>query len=452
MSTVLKNFLIGVGLDTKDYEAGGKKVESSLERMRSLVGFTGAAITGAFAAVGTGAITAGRRVDAFVLATEGFKTSRQYVYDYGNALKALGGDAGDAIAAIRGIEKAQSDLKLKGMLGPLEDVALSGTNIHALMQARDGQEFLRTLSGILPGLDKDQQRLVQDALGLTDAVMRSLRDGTEKLDASVARARELAGGLDDAVQASREFNRALAELDTRFERIGGTLAQKVLPGFTGVLDAFGGFLDTHQAAIEKAAQVAKDNPAAATLLTGAGAATVSGAALRGVGLGKLGGKLAMSGAKWGAFGAGMLATEAGLTQEALNFAAHPEDYFKPDYSALPDAPLGPEVPIVPPGIIQPAEKLHITPSATSGFVNYVPVYAGGEVSNAEVASASPDVVMIRDRSQQSGGTGMPQRFDVRSNIDLTVELDGRQIESKIVDVVERRERDAADDALATVDR
>src|SRR5690554_786006 len=111
MTKVLQNFLIGVGLDTEQYDKGAKNVESSLGRMRTLVGFTGAAITGAFAAAGGAAIAAAHRNDQFMLSVEGLRTAPEYIYAYGRALAAMGGDADNAVAAIKGIEKAQDDLR-----------------------------------------------------------------------------------------------------------------------------------------------------------------------------------------------------------------------------------------------------------------------------------------------------------------------------------------------------
>lgn len=433
---VLRNFLIGVGLDTEKYDKGAKKVEGSLGRMRTLVGFTGAAIAGAFAFAGTAAIGAGKRIDDFNLATEGLKTSRQYVYDYGRALVALGGNADDAVEAIKSIEKAQSDFTLKGQLGPLEDVALARGDINELSQAKDGKEFLRTLAPMVQNMNKDQQRMVQDALGLSDSVMRSLRGGLAEFDAAIARAHDLAGNLDSAVSASREFNRTLAELNTRFEGIGNTLAEKILPGFSGVLSSLGGFIDRNRDLVDKGAELLGSNPAATTLAAGGGAASATGVALRGIGLRGIGAGLTRLGTPGMIAGGGLMAYDAAKNWEWGDWWQQSADSARDswrgitgqnDHSALPDAPFGPEVPTV-------------------------PVYAGGEVSNAEAAKASPDVILLQDQRQQAERPAAPQRVNVQNNLDVKLELDGRHFESKVTEVVERRERNTADDLISSVER
>lgn len=459
MPKVLQNFLIGVGLDTENYDAGAKKVESSLGRMRSLVGLTGAAIAGAFAAAGAAAIAAGQRVDQFALVTEGLKTSPQYIYDYGRALAALGGNADDAVAAIKQIETAQSNFKIKGMLGPLEDVALTGADISALSQTTTGKDFLRTLAPMVQNMDKDRQRQVQDALGLSDSVMRSLRGGLKEFDASIARAHDLAGNFDQATEAARGFYKELAEFGTRMEGVGNTLAEKVLPGFTGLLQSMNGFLDGHKDGIARATDIAGNNPVATSLMTGGAVSTAAGVALRGIGLRAAGTSLMRLGYPGMIAGGGLLAYDAAKDwdwgsywQQSKNSASGSWRSLtgQNDLSGLPDAPYGSAVPDVAPGSIVPRDmRLN---DAGLRPLERTPIYSGGEVSHAEATQASPDVVMIKDqRDRAQAPAGIPP-INVQNNLDMKVELDGRQLESKITDVIQRRERDTRDDITSTVDR
>ncbi|WP_368648971.1 hypothetical protein ABRY95_13790 [Castellaniella ginsengisoli] len=432
MPSVLKNFLIGVGLDTEDYDRGAKRVESSLGRMRSVVGITGAAIAGAFAAVGTAAIGAGQRVDRLALEFEKFRTSPQYIYDYGNAIRALGGSADEAAAAINVAESSLASFRQTGQLPGLDDLAMAGVDVNALTQADTGQDFLRELARQMPGLSKEQQLRVQETLGLSDAVMRSLRGGVDELDRAVARAHDLAGNLESAVGAARDFNEQLAEFGTRMEGIGNTLAEKILPGFTDVLQSMGGFIDTHKEQINAALGVAADNPGATALMAGGGAAATGGVLVRGLipgGIGAAGARIARLGG-WGAVaGAGLIAGDMainGMTDEQRARLA--ED--------------GPLVPFGPQG----------EPFFPLGNPNATPVYSGGEVSNAEAAAISPGVVMIRDQREQAQRSAAPQRVDVQNHIDMKLEIEGRALDSRITEVVERRERNTADDLLSSVDR
>lgn len=487
MAKVLQNFLIGVGLDTENYDDGAKRVEGSLGRMRSLVGFTGAAITGAFAAAGGAAIAAARRNDQFMLSVEGLRTAPEYIYAYGRALAGMGGDADNAISAIKGIEKAQDDLRLKGMLGPLEDVALARGDISALEQTRNGVEFLRTLAPMVQRMDKGQQGLTQRALGLSDDVMRSLRGGVDKFDAKIARAAQfLGGGFEGATEAARDFNRATAEMGTRLQGIGDTLSSNILPSFTGVVDSLGGFIDRNRDLIDRTTE---EKPEASALVGTSAAALGAGAAMSTIGLRGIGG-LAMRGGVAGmALGSGLIAADmrpddiesiTGYRPNDYIFDNTPLDAARDAYNAVADK-FGFERSEKGSGAISYLEggydrvsgqiagfesylldyansggsgqPISITESPTSGFVTpYDPVYSGGEVSNVEAAQASPDVTMVRDQRRQAEQPPVIPRIRVDNHLKANFTLDGRALESKMTDVIERRERDTIDDIYSSVNR
>ncbi|MGO3890080.1 MAG: hypothetical protein ACTJHW_03795 [Paenalcaligenes sp.] len=480
MAKVLQNFLIGVGLDTEKYDKGAKGVESSLFRMRTLVGFTGAAITGAFAVVGSGAVRAGDRVADFYNATQKLKTAPDYIYAYGRALAAMNGDAEDAISSISSLEAKIAEMTAGGtgrFSGDIE-LAHAGVDINPLRESQTGAEFLRELARQMPGLNQDQQRRVQETLGLTDTVMISLRDGVEAFDTGIVRASEMYGEFGRATGAALDYNRALAELNTRFEGIGETLAEKVLPGFTGLIDSFSGFLDKNRDLMPKVAEVVGDNPVAATMLGASAAAAGGGTILKSVGLKGAGGALSRAGVPGMYLAGGMLAYDEFKDKPwgdwwdiSVNSAKESWRGFtgQNDYSHLPEAQYGPEVPVVDvnglpmefvsEGVVPVnQENYHeyeyqITETPSSGFVQpYEPVYAGGEVSNSEAARVSPEIIMLKEQREQADRPVAPQRVDVKNNLDLHVSMDGRAIESKVVDVVERRERESLNDFYSSVNR
>ncbi len=445
MAKVLRNFLIGIGLDTSNYDEGAKRVEGSLGRMRTLVGFTGSAIAGAFTLAGAAAVNAGGRVDQFNLSVEKLNTSPDFIYAYGRALESMGGDAEDAVAAINSAENALAQLRLKGEFGSFQEAAFAGVDTHALMQAQTGEDFIRALAEVVPQMDKDQQRLIQDAWGLSDGVMRSLRAGSVELDAAVSRASSLYGEFGRATEAARDYNRALSEINTRFEGIGETLAVKILPGFTRVIDAAGGIIDRNRDIIEKGAEYLGENPVATSLAAGGGATAGVGVALRGLmpgGIGAAGARLARFGTWGAAAGAGLMAGDI-----ALNGLSD-EQRQRLDEE-------GPLVRFAPEGRRDPSDflldymdrKKSEEPSESSE-----PVYSGGEVSHSEALNASPEVIMLRDQREKADKPVAPQRVNVQNQLDVRMEIDGRALDSRVVEVVERREREAAEDIISAVDR
>lgn len=473
MTKVLQNFLIGVGLDTEKYDKGAKNVESSLGRMRTLVGFTGTAISGAFGLAGTAAVNAGKRVLDFNNAAEKLKTPTDYVWNYGRALAALGGNAEEAITSISSLEARLAEMREGGtgvMPGEI-DLQHAGVDVGFLRRpGLTGGDLLRELAAQMPALNTDEQRRVQEILNLSDIVMLSIKDGVESFDAGIARAGELYGEFGRATDAAREYVRAVAELNTQFAGINETLAEKMLPAITGILDSVGGFIERNREGIDSTIGAAAENP-------GSTAAVASGAALaapwawraaRAVGFRAI----PYAGLAYGAY--------EGLKDEPIgDWWQQSKDSVRDtwrswtgqdDYSHLPDAPYGSEVPIVAPGSIESlpptygdylpmnvdnyheGDPRRLVESATSGFVSPYEIYGGGEISNSEAASANPDVIMVQVQREQADRPLTTPRINVENHLEVQMEMDGRAVDTRVIDVIERRERDTMDDIYSSVDR
>lgn len=243
MSNTIKNFLVGVGLDASNFNDGEKDVTDGLNRIKTVGGFAGAALIGAFGGAAAAAVSAGSRIDQFNLATERMSASAEFAYDFGNALRMLGGNAGEALDAITAAEKALDEFNIKGSFSAFDDPTLAGVDTNALRKAQDGEEFLRLLSDMVPNLDKDQQRLVQDSFGFSNATMRSLRQGQQEFDALIKEADSLAGSVGGATDASREFNRELESTQLLLEKVSNTLAEKMLPTFSDWIGSVNNFAE-----------------------------------------------------------------------------------------------------------------------------------------------------------------------------------------------------------------
>jgi|SRR5690625_84393 len=457
MAKVLQNFLIGVGLDTERYDKGAKNVEGSLSRMRTLVGFTGAAISGAFGLAGTAAVNAGKRVLDFNNEAAKLKTPTDYVWNYGRALAALGGNAEDAITSISSLEARLAEMREGGtgvMPGEI-DLQHAGVDVGFLRRpGLTGGDLLRELAAQMPALNTDEQRRVQEILNLSDIVMLSIKDGVESFDASIARAGELYGEFGRATDEAREFARAIAEINTRFQGIGETLAEKMLPGFTGIIDSVGDLIDQNRDFISKGASVLGENPGATALAAGGGAAAATGAGLRMIGLRSAGVALSRLGVPGMVIGGGLIATDA-LSQVGVDEGVAGTSSVQgtmTEYMAAPvhgaEYGVNPAADYTPPvSVQQKADDIYL-----HGIRRGAPVYEGYEINNAEAASANPDVIMVQVQREQADKPLTTPRINVENHLEVQMEMDGRAIDTRVIDVIERRERDTIDDIHSSVDR
>lgn len=420
MANVIKSFLIGIGLDTTDFDKGSKNVETSLSRIRSVSGFAGTAIVGAFGAASAAALKAGDNADKLVLATERFNTSSRFVYDYGNALKTLGGSSDDATQAIAATEKALDELRLKGSFSAFDDAVFAGVDTSKLTQAQSGEEMLRMLSDMVPNLNKAQQRVLQDNFGFSNATMRSLREGSANFDRIVQKADGLANGFDAAAEAGRKYNQELAETGQRLDGISNSLASKMLPSFTAVLSSLNQFIDKNKPGVESAINTVGNSPVGSALVAGGGALGVAGGALKAIGMKGLGATISRLGLPGLAIGGGMMAWDINQ-QDMKNWGINAPDWlFK-----------------------TPKELWNSRKDTTrSDQLDYI---HNNIVSGTDAASTSSDLM-------RGGNISSPSTPSINNNLDIKLQMDGKDIETKVVGVLQRRDQATIDDVKTTTDR
>lgn len=236
MASVITSFLVGIGYDTEELRRGEREISTSMEGVKSLAGTTGAALSAAFVGVGATASQTAERVNNLRLNTNQLYTSTQYVNDYGNALRSLGGNATDAVSEITRVETAINNLRNKGDASTFTDLAYYGVQIDPLKDAESGGQFMERLSEQFPGLNRDQQQGVANTLGLSPATVELLRKGSDGYRDVLNHVHEVAGLSDDLIEKSRQYNAAIGEAQNRWEGVANTISSAVLPGMTDIIN------------------------------------------------------------------------------------------------------------------------------------------------------------------------------------------------------------------------
>lgn len=485
---VLTSFLIGIGFDTSKIGAGVRDVDRGMGEVKGSVLKTSAAIVGVFGAAAASVVNTAKGVDSLALKTSNLRTSQQYIYNYGNALKMLGGEADDALSSVSNIEKVLANLKLKGELGPLADVGLTGADISRLTNAANGADFLEELSRQVPGMDKQQRGLLKEALGLSDAELKLLAMGPDRRNAELKAAEARTGNVQNLAPDSRLLMEQTARFGQIIEGVSNQLAEKFLPSLIGVSTYVNNFLEAHAREINATTSYLAEN-AGATALIGSGAATAAiGAAISKLGLSTLGGFAS----KTGTIGmvAGGSAVGANLTNSAL-------DKYVPGYHNLSQSfdkalmrvtglpripgPLevfglkanttsempvgGPDAGAANPGYqiqapgpdyqYEPGNGLHYEmPNAGDQAPPVITPSAGLtplDIPRAPEIDRSEAIQEERDASAKAVAKAV-SRIPLKNNIDLTVKLDGRALDSTIQKVSERSAMSALEDLTTTTAR
>lgn len=261
MARSIANFLVGIGLDTTDWDKGARKVDTNLSSFRSKASIAGGALAAAFSAASLAAIKAGADADKFVRKMSNLDTSAKYVYSLTSAFERLGGGADDAFNAISRAEEVLRQLR-SGDASSIEGATkASQLNLQSLMGASNGEEFISRLSDIMaqPGVQNWQKVALQEAFSISNEALQGMEKGSAHLRSLVEDASKYTENLEKAAQAGREYSATLAKINDQMGFIGRELATTILPRFTDILNTFSGFIDKNLDKVPAAADYAAEN-------------------------------------------------------------------------------------------------------------------------------------------------------------------------------------------------
>lgn len=457
MANVLTSFLIGIGFDTSKLDSGMKDVNSKMDGVKGSALKVSAALVGAFGAAAASVVKTASDVDKLALKTGNMRTSMQHVYNYGNALKRMGGDASEAASSIANIETLLNGIQFKGELGGLNDMAVAGIDILALSKAASAEEFQAQLSRQIPGMTKEQRGVTQKSLSLSDAELKVLAQGPEAFQGNLARSEELTGNIEELTENSRKLMENAADFSLTLEGITNELAKEFLPSLVGVSGWINSFLAENKGVISSGIKYAGEN-AGATAALGAGAtASLLGAGLSKVGLSTIGGAVG------GAGTAGMAIAGSAISANLLNESL---GKYIPGYS---EASLG-------------FDEVLKGLSGAERIPSPLELLFGGKERARTLQETYPDDISSGEwrpiqrgegmsPSEMSGATGAPSAEDERqANADalagaisrspikvsntttVNVELDGRAFDARVTEVNERTAHEALDDLSTTTAR
>jgi len=507
-SKVLKSFLIGIGYDTKALEAGDKKIQASLQRVKSSALGVGA-IIGAFGAGAAVIVSTANKIDRLAAATQNMRTPMNTVYNFGNAVEAMGGQASEALDTLKRLEEFQNNFKLNGQDGSIDSLAKAGIDTGALArtaESGDSMDLYRELERQYQGLNEGQRAQVQATLGFSNGVARLLSEG--KTESRMAQAANNTGPIDQMTDSAREFAKSNANLSQKFEGMANELTEKFLPSLIGASEWTNKFLSEHRGDISKGIDYAADNPGATAALLASSVSSLLGPIISKLGLTSIGSLATKGGAggvvvTGGAIGSNLL--NQGLDKylpgyrgasqgfddllksvTGLDRIPGPLDLMSGRFPGAVDQPKISESPSI---SAPPVQQIHYkeVPSqnvddlvkaqmtarlnmdrddpslsqrgldaAASGVVDRRPpeaVYGHRSAVDSMPPQASADD-SYKDVPSQSNDDLVRaiQRAKVNVNNNLTIQLDGRELDARIIQVNERQNYEAMGDFKPTTER
>lgn len=482
MANIISSFLVSIGFDTSELQRGEREISRSMDGVKSLVATTGAALGAAFIGVGKTAMDTANRVNELRLNTNLLYTSTQYVSDYGNALRSMGGDASDAVGEISRIETALSNLRQKGDASAFTELSYFGVDTKPLMAAESGGQFIDELSKQFPKLSNQQQSGVASTLGLSPAAIELLRKGNDGYRDIMSHVHDIAGVSDELLEKSAAYNKALAEAGTRWEGIANTISEAVLPGMTDIVNKGADILtDVVKPMVERDPVTT----GAGLSMLGAGVAgSVAAPLLGAAGLGGIGALAGAVAPPVAIAGAGTLAynmnqqdvknltgqelpawlfekhtvfdeSEGDAAGGLLHKGSFLDKAWNMDQKGLEDLTgwKAPEWLFKPIG----GGDNEASPRSASDSLNQD--YDVQKMTYMNSGSYAPEAMGNTYSAAEATGNAVaeklykvPLKATVNNNVDLTVELDGRVLDSKITEVQQRNNQMTVDDMQSTTAR
>lgn len=440
---VLKSLLIGIGYDTKALEAGDKKIQASLQGIKSSALGIGAVI-GAFGAGAGVIVSTANKIDRLAAATQNMRTPMNTVYSFGNAVETMGGQASEALDALKRFEEFQNNFNLNGQDGSIDSLAKAGIDVGALAATRggDAMDFARELERQYQGLNEGQRAQVQDALGLSNGVARLLGEG--KTEARMALSSSNTGPIDQMTESARRFADSNTVLSQKFEGLANELTEKFLPSLIGASEWANKFLDEHRGEISKGIDYAADNPGATAALLGSSVSSLLGPVISKFGLTSIGGVATKAGV------AGLVGTGSAIGSNLVNQGL---DKYVPGYRGVSqgfdDLLKGAT------GLDRIPGPLDLMSGRFPSFVDQpkFPTTDGRTAADSMPPQSSIDE-RYKDVPSQSADDLVRRIQDAKFNVhnNLTIEIDGEKLNHRIIRVNERQNYEASDDLRSTTRR
>lgn len=242
MAKTISSLLVGIGLDFD--EKSTREVESSFDRVKSGALKLGAVVAGAF---GIGQLTSGFSAsnDALGKFSETYGLIANDVSAFDRALQKSGGQAGDFISQIEGIERLRAATKV-GDFGFIEAASKAGIDTRSIIDATNATEAYLALANQFAGANQQQRLNMADAIGLDPSSIRLLSTGRSAVAALVAEEKNRRPVTRDMLDMSGKFNRQWQDINTNIGAYADKISVRVLPAINDLLSITNDWLDANK--------------------------------------------------------------------------------------------------------------------------------------------------------------------------------------------------------------
>lgn len=244
MANTIANFLVGLGLDTSEFDEGSKRIDSGINSIKS------SALQ--LAALGAGAFGAQQLTFGFAQATDNVgKFSRVFsilpedVTAFGRALEHEGGTLAGFMSQIENLERIRA-MTPDQIGGFFAQAGITGIDPNLILDANNVTEAYLRLSDVFANLNQRERIKAAELFGFDEASIRLLSNGRAEVEKLVEREKELRPITEQMTKEAARFNDVTQDLGTNIGAIADTISISLLPALSDVIEDMNSWLEVNK--------------------------------------------------------------------------------------------------------------------------------------------------------------------------------------------------------------
>ncbi|MCK5126786.1 MAG: hypothetical protein KAR42_11070 [candidate division Zixibacteria bacterium] len=282
MANTVTNFLIGIGLDTTEFDKGVKSVDSGIDNIRSSALKLAAVAAGAFGAdqLTFGFAQANDQLGKFA---QTFSVLPNDVAALGRALEHEGGSIESFMSQLAGIEQLRASTPQE-MAGLFSAAGIVGIDPNVILQADSATDAYLALADVFDDLSGLQRLQAANLFGLDEASIRLLSKGRTEVDALVTSEQKLRPVNESMTTESARFNDTMQDFSTNIGGVADQISIKLLPVISSTVEGMNEWIGVNREFISSGINTFLDPMSDyITEIAVAGGLLVSGGLLAGLG-------------------------------------------------------------------------------------------------------------------------------------------------------------------------
>ena len=255
MSTVLKSFLVGIGMQYDD--RGGKAAIAGIEGIGKKALQVGAMIAGAF---GFKSLTKDFADfnDKLGKFSQVFGVNISDIAALGRAFEADGGNFDTMLSNVESLQRIRAGL-LTGdysIVPKLELAGVTDKEVELILNAKDATDSLLIISNIMERLSGKQRLNVGAALGFDEESIVFLSKGRKEIEALLADQKKMRDVNEEMAKDSRELKKQWHEINTNVGGIADEVSKVLIPALNEGTEETNAWFERNRELLKKVAAFA----------------------------------------------------------------------------------------------------------------------------------------------------------------------------------------------------